>query len=400
MNRRSFILGAALELPDVLRMTDGRKATSAKEWTRSRRPELLRLFEREQFGRTVAGKANVSFEKAGIEQGALDGKAVRKQITVLWEGRPDGPKADLLLYLPAGAKGPVPVFAGLNFNGNHTVHADPGIRLPMIWSRQEPHGPVRAVESRRGTDAGSWQVEMILSKGYGLATMYYCDIEPDFDGGLEYGARKQFLPAGRREFAADEWGAIGGWAWGLSRIADYLEKDRDVDARRIALMGHSRLGKTALWAGAQDERFSIVISNDSGEGGAAISRRPVGEDVARLNKSFPHWFCRNYRGYSGNERELPFDAHMLIAMMAPRPVYVASAQEDTWADPEGEFLAAAEAGVVYELLGKKGLGTMTMPEIHQPIMNTVGYHVRAGKHAVTAYDWEQYLKFARLHWGK
>lgn len=410
MKRREFLIGggavaAAMGhsrlpgLPELLRMADGRKVTTADEWRRLRRPEVLRLFEANQFGKTVAGRGRVVFQAAEVEKGALNGKAVRKQITVLWEGKPDGAKGDLLLYLPAGTKGAVPVFLGLNFGGNHTVQADRGIRLPEVWGRKPPATKHRAEESSRGSAASSWQVEMILSRGYGLATMYYGDIEPDFNGGLEYGARRQFLPPGKTEFAADEWGAIGGWAWGLSRIVDYLESDSDVDSRHIALMGHSRLGKTALWAGAQDERFGIVISNNSGEGGAAISRHAAGEDVARLNEVFPHWFCRNYRKYGGREKELPVDAHMLVALMAPRPVYVASAEEDKWADPEGEFMAAAEAGVVYELFGKKGLGSREMPGIHQPVMNTVGYHIRAGKHDVTAYDWEQYLKFARMHWN-
>jgi hypothetical protein len=409
MKRREFLLGTGaaaavmaqsgrLGLPDLLRMADGRKVTAADEWRRLRRAEVLRLFETCQFGKTVAARAKVIFQPAEVDKAALGGKATRKQVTVLWEGREDGAKGGLLVYLPAGAKGRVPVFLGLNFGGNHTVHADRWIRLPEVWSRRAPHGKKRAEESSRGSDASSWQVEMILAQGFGLATMYYGDIEPDFNGGLEHGARRQFLPPGKTEFAADEWGAIGGWAWGLSRIADYLETDKDVDARRIALMGHSRLGKTALWAGAQDERFGIVISNNSGEGGAAISRHGVGEDVARINEVFPHWFCRNYRKYGGRENELPVDAHMLVALIAPRPAYVASAEEDKWADPEGEFMAASEAGAVYELLGKKGLGTREMPGIHKPVMNTVGYHIRAGKHDVTAYDWEQYLKFARMHW--
>lgn len=389
-------------LPDPLVMADGRPVRDARTWTSRRRPEILELFRSNVYGRSPGRPRDMSFELAEISRDALGGAAVRKQVVVYFSKKKDGPKMEMLLYLPAAARKPVPVFLGLNFTGNHTANADPGIRLGWVWRRDpatKKFEKVRGTDASRGTAASRWQVEKILERGFGVATIYYGDIEPDFDGGMPHGVRPLYAkPGGTR--APDEWAAIGAWAWGLSRALDYLETDRNVDAKRVAVIGHSRLGKTALWAAAEDTRFAMAISNDSGEGGASLARRRFGERVKHLNTSFPHWFCDNYRKYNDNEDSMPVDQHMLIALIAPRPVYVASAQEDLWADPKGEFLAAAAAGPVYKLLGRQGLDTDQQPPVHQPIMNTVGYHLRAGKHDINEYDWEQYLTFAEKHFGK
>jgi len=397
-------------LPDPLTSINGKKVLKAEEWRKSRRPEVLRLFEEKVHGRTPSTKVKTRYRVASTDRNALEGKAVRKQVTISFAGHESGPKINMLLYLPAHAKGPTPVFVGLNFGGNHTVNADPGITLPSVWIRERSQGAdsppnaaymhKAATEDSRGRSATQWQVERLLARGYGLATAYYGDIEPDFDGGMEHGVRKMFLREGQKEPGPNEWGAIGAWAWGLSRMADYLTSDNDVDGKRLAVMGHSRLGKAALWAGAQDERFAIVISNNSGEGGAALSKRNFGEDVWRLNNNFPHWFSKAYRQYANKEADLPVDHHMLIALIAPRPVYVASAAEDLHSDPRGEFLSAVHAGPVYELLDKQSLGTDEMPGLHEPIQKTIGYHIRAGKHDVTSYDWDRFCDFADLHWPK
>jgi hypothetical protein len=291
----------------------------------------------------------------------------------------------------------VPVFLGLSFAAVHTVANDPGVPLGSQWVRGVKEA---SPESSRGSAAQQWQVEKILAAGYGLATVDYNDIEPDFVGGMKYGVRPLYFKPGQSEPPADEWGAIAAWAWAASRAMDYLEKDAGVDGARVALFGHSRLGKTALWAGARDTRFSLVIANESGEGGAAISRRNYGERTKDLNTQFPHWFDGNFKKYNGREEEMPFDSHMLLSLIAPRGLYVASAEEDRWADPRGEFLGAAYASPVWQLFARKGIDTMQMPELHQPVGEHVRYHIRAGKHDVTAYDWEQYLKFAAAEWGR
>ncbi|MCB1088321.1 MAG: acetylxylan esterase [Verrucomicrobiae bacterium] len=387
-------------LPDPLKGEDGTPVKSAAEWTSKRRGEILALFETNVYGKTpeVAKRTKLTARPGKTVSNFLNGKATLREAALILPSEKGEIALNLMIVTPNAAKGAVPAFLGLNFKGNHSIHPDPRITLSTSWMRPDKEGGVvdnRATEACRGIAQSRWPLEKIIDRGYALATMYYGDIDPDFDDGFENGIHAAFGKPG-----PEEWGSIGAWSWGLSRALDYLETDTAINAKQVAVLGHSRLGKTSLWAGAQDERFGIVISNDSGCGGAALSRRAIGETVGRINTSFPHWFCDRFLDYNENENACPVDQHELIALMAPRPVYVASAVEDTWADPKGEFLSAKLAGPVYALFGKNGVGVEEQPGIDHPVGDAVGYHIRTGKHDVTDFDWEQYLSFADRHFAR
>ena len=391
----------AYTLPDPLQRTDGKRVTDPQHWLHQQRVVLLKLFADNVYGRMPAKPGNMKFKITSVDSFALGGSAIRKQVTIFFTSTASAPSMDLLIYLPKSAKGPVPVFMGLNFYGNQTIHADSGIRLSARWMMNEEQMGIvnnRATEASRGKNAGKWAVEEIIKRGYGLATAYYGDLEPDHPDGWKTGIRTTLKT--ELSIHENEWGAIGAWAWGLSRIMDYLKTDADIDAKKVVITGHSRLGKACLWAAANDQRFAIVVSNNSGEGGAALSKRWFGETIEKINTSFPHWFAPAFKQYNKHPEKLPVDMHILLALMAPRPLYVASAADDWWADPKGEFLSAKNAEPVYSLFGKKGLGVNTMPPVDHPVGETIRYHIRTGKHDFTLYDWQQYLDFADKQFGR
>ena len=386
------------KLPDVLTRFNGSKVKSEKVWFKKQRPEILKVFTNEVYGK-VPGELHISDVKIReTSDHAVNGMAIRKQLSLFFRKGDRNLEVNVLMYLPKLNK-KAPVFLAYNFTGNHAVYNDPNIRLTESWVNNNPSVGIinnQVTEQSRATASDRWPVEEIIKAGFGLVTVYYGDIDPDKDD-FSDGIQPFLYQENQIKPRFNEWGSVAAWAWGLSRVMDYLEKDSLVDSRKVAVLGHSRLGKTALWAGANDQRFGMVISNESGCVGAALSRRQFGETIQIINSKFPHWFCDNFLKYGDNEELLPVDQHMLLALIAPRPLYVASAEGDKWSDPRGEFLSAKYASPVYELMGLEGLPVKEMPEINHPVMGTIGYHIRSGKHDLTLYDWTQYITFANKY---
>ncbi len=407
----------AYTLPDPLTFNDGSTVASSDDWE-TRRSEIVQLFKDHVFGAMPArspetqrvvfkifSESSIAFrvDPDDLESELVEAKLKEFDIVLGVDGSGKEHRIRMLLVLPGNDTTNTPVFLGYNFQGNHTVHSSKKISLSKVWNRDRECAT--ALESTRGSKSSRWPLGLIVSKGYGVATVYYGDVDPDFDDEFQNGVHPLYPELQGRE---DNWTSIGAWAWGLSRMVDFFESIPDVDGSRVAVFGHSRLGKTSLWAGATDNRFRVVISNNSGCGGAALARRQIGETVKRINTVFPHWFCLQHKSYNDSVHEMPVDHHMLLAAIAPRPVYVASAQGDQWADPKGEFLAAFHASPVYRMLGLKGLGIAIdtdsenvesvqapkMPVLGKRIGDRVGYHIREGKHDITRYDWEQFLSFS------
>ena len=383
----------AFQVPDALTCSDGTRVKTRKQWEHKRRPELMKMFGEQEYGLTPGQTGiKVKHELVAMSSNALGGLATQKQVRFVFTGTNGRThEALLLLYLPNSTAKRVPVIIGYNFHGNQTTTQQDDVISSPSKDLMQSAGSEKWV---RGEQQRRWSYEAALRRGYAVATMCYHDICPDSPDLLAQGVLPLFPGYDEGQRTPSGWGTIGVWAWGYSRIADYLQKKEPrIDGKRLVVMGHSRLGKTALWAGAQDKRFRVVISNNSGCGGAAMSKRVFGENIARITAAFPHWFCPAFNAYSENEAALPFDQHELLALIAPRHVYVASAEDDRWADPKGEYLSAYYAGSVYQLYRMKGLPQDQQPPVQQPLHYDVGYHIRTGGHDVTAYDWQCYLDF-------
>jgi hypothetical protein len=392
-------LPAQPELPDPLVTLDGQRVKSKKDWFDKRRPELKGLFQHYMYGFLPPRPENLSFKVERIDRQALGGKATLKEVTISF-GPAKTPKLHLLLFIPNNRKGPAPVFLGMNFCGNHTLVKDPLVPLPEAWVPNNCPGAKdnRATAKGRGKHIDVWAIEQTIDSGYAVATMYCGDVDPDRadvrEGIQPYLAKKGAKPG------AHDWGTIAAWAWGLQRAVDYLVTDKDIDSRRIVIVGHTRLGKTALLAAAFDERVALAIPLQAGCGGTSPSRGKIGESVKRINSSFPHWFNGAFKEFNEQPERLPFDQHCLIALMAPRPVLLTNAVEDSWANPGGQFEMLQAADPVFHFVGVEGLKAKSMPPPGKLISSRLGYYIREGQHSMTPEDWKVFVEYANKQFSK
>ncbi|WP_221929999.1 glucuronyl esterase domain-containing protein [Fodinibius sediminis] len=364
------------ELPEVLRTTSGSTVQNKEEWPRRRR-HILELFRTHMYGRRPGPPEELSFEVVQEDPQAMKGRATLRRVAI--KSRHEGRRHEfeLILFLPNDVSGAIPVF--------------------MLMNNRAPSN----TDPTRKEKSGFWPAEEVIDRGYGIAAIQNNDLAPDDEDRYHEGVIRLFEGEDASvDREADAWMALAAWGWGASRVMDYFESESGIDNSKVALLGHSRGGKAALWAGAEDTRFSIVISNNSGSGGAALSRRRFGETVKAVN-GFDHWFAENYMAFNDREEALPFDQHMLISLMAPRAVYIASAGEDLWADPRGEFLSLAHASPAYGLWGYEAVEPDEMPPLDQPLVaGPRGYHIRSGGHNLTPEDWNHYMDFADRWWNR
>jgi hypothetical protein len=390
------------DFPDPLRLGDGRRIETPEQWRSLRRPELSALFQYYMYGFFPPAPKTVSAHLDREDRQYFSGKATKKELTLHF-GPAATPAIHLLLVIPNDRSGPAPVFASLNFCGNHALLDDPAISLPEVWMRDSCPGCAgnRATDAGRGSQKDVFALEQSIARGYAVATCYCGDIDPDRNDFTD-GVHPHFPVRDGKERGPHDWGTIAAWAFGLMRCVDYLVTDKDLDPRRIAVVGHSRLGKTALLAGAFDERIALVIPHQAGCGGSAPSRKTgialqKAESVKRINTSFPHWFCGEFRQFNEAVDRLPFDQHCLVALCAPRPVLLTNALEDQWADPDGQFRVLRDADPVYRLLGTEGLGAAAPPAPGTLLDSTLGYYIREGKHSMRRDDWLVFFEFADRH---
>lgn len=392
-------LPAHPDLPDPLVMFNGERVTSKKQWFDKRRQELKALFQHYMYG-YFPPPMKITAKVEHEDTKAFGGKATLREVSISF-GPSGTPPIHLLVVVPNQRKGPAPIFAGINFCGNHAVVKDPGVHLPTVWMYDRMPGVKnnRATEAGRGQQINVWAIEQSIDRGYAVATFYSGDVDPDRPKVRE-GIQPHLRKKGEK-LGPHDWGTLAAWAWGLHRALDYLCEQTDIDKNRIAVVGHSRLGKTALLAAAFDERIALAIPHQAGCGGTAPSRTKDrrAESVKKINDSFPHWFNATFKQFNDRPERLPFDQNCLAALVAPRPVLFSNAVEDAWANPPGQFQVLQAADPVYRLLDAGGLEAKQMPQPGKLIDSKLGFYIRPGKHSMTKGDWKVFLDFADKHFG-